>query len=139
LKRTSTALGFSILILTLNIWKDFKVLGIWAASYENPSNHPILLRQAGCMGTSRNLFPRTSHEKYERVNNFSLEIGKGVEYFPTFRNPNQNIAALWQIFSSNKIVQANRKKGFYTSRVPKKQKVGGFFVWSGSELWSLFF
>jgi hypothetical protein len=53
---------------------------------------------------------------------------------PTSRNPNQNNAALWQIFSSNKSVPANRKKGFYRNSVPKKQEVGGIFVWSGSEL-----
>jgi hypothetical protein len=43
-------------------------------------------------------------------------------------------AALWRIFSSNKSAPANRKTGFYTNRVPKKQKVGGIFVFSGSEV-----
>jgi hypothetical protein len=36
--------------------------------------------------------------------------------------------ALWQIFSSNKSAQANRKKGFYTNRNPNKQEVGFIFV-----------
>jgi hypothetical protein len=31
---------------------------------------------------------------------------------PTIRNPNQNKAALWRIFSANKSAAANRKKGF---------------------------
>jgi hypothetical protein len=37
----------------------------------------------------------------------------------TYRNPNQNRASLWQIFSSNKSAPANRKKGFCTNRNPK--------------------
>jgi hypothetical protein len=32
------------------------------------------------------------------------------------------------IFSSNKNVPANKKKGFYTKHVPKKQEVGDIFV-----------
>ncbi len=50
----------------------------------------------------------------------------------TNRNPNQNSAALWRIFSSNKSAPANRKEGFYTNCVPKRQEVGG------SELRSLY-
>jgi hypothetical protein len=46
---------------------------------------------------------------------------------PTSRNANQNSATLWWIFSSNKSVSANRKKGFYINHVPKKQEVGGCF------------
>jgi hypothetical protein len=44
----------------------------------------------------------------------------------------------WWIYPSNKSAPANRKKGFYTNRNPNKQEVGFIFVWSGSELWSLF-
>ncbi len=40
-------------------------------------------------------------------------------------------------FSSNKSAPANRKTGF-ANRDPNKQEVGFIFVWSGSELWSLF-
>jgi hypothetical protein len=47
---------------------------------------------------------------------------------PTTPNPNQNNAALWRIFSSNKSVPANRKKGFYTSRLPKNEDIGGILV-----------
>jgi hypothetical protein len=52
--------------------------------------------------------------------------------FEEFQIPQSkpNSAAL----SSNKSAPANRKKGFYTIRVPKKQEVGGIFVFSGSEL-----
>jgi hypothetical protein len=35
-------------------------------------------------------------------------------------------------------VKPNRKKGFYTSRLPKNEKIGGIFVFSGSELFKLF-
>ncbi len=53
---------------------------------------------------------------------------------PTFHNPNENSAALRQIFSSNKSAQANRKKGFYTSRLPKNKEIRGIYEFSGSEL-----
>ncbi len=36
---------------------------------------------------------------------------------PTSRNPNQNRAALWLIFSSSKSAPANRKTGFYENRI----------------------
>jgi len=52
--------------------------------------------------------------------------------FTTTRNPNLNSAALWRIFASNKSVPAKRKKGFYKSRLPKNEEIGGIF--SGSEL-----
>ncbi len=55
----------------------------------------------------------------------------------TSRNPNQNWAAFWRIFSSNKSALANRKTGFNANRDPNKE-VGLIFAWSGSELWSLF-
>ncbi len=32
-------------------------------------------------------------------------------------------AALWQNFSSNKSAPANRKKGFYASRLPKNEEI----------------
>ncbi len=38
----------------------------------------------------------------------------------------------------NKSAPAKREKRFYTNRVPKKQEVGGIFVWSGLELLSFF-
>ncbi len=57
---------------------------------------------------------------------------------PTSRNPNQNRAALWRIFSSNKSTPANWKTGFYANHDPNNQEVGFIFAWGGSELWSLF-
>jgi hypothetical protein len=51
-----------------------------------------------------------------------------VSRIPTSRNPNQNSAALWRTFSTNKRAPGNRKKGFYTNCDPNKQKVGFLFV-----------
>jgi hypothetical protein len=66
------------------------------------------------MGTNRDLFCQTVHQKCRRVNNFSCDYGLRVEYLkePTIRNPKQNRAALWWIFATNKSATANRKKGF---------------------------
>ncbi len=41
------------------------------------------------------------------------------------------------LFHQNKSAPVNKKKGFYTNRVPKMQEVRGIFVWRGSELWRL--
>jgi hypothetical protein len=35
-------------------------------------------------------------------------------------------------------VSANRKKGFYTSHLPKNEDISGTIVFSASELWTLF-
>jgi hypothetical protein len=35
-------------------------------------------------------------------------------------------------------VSANRKKGFHTSCLPKNEEIGDIFVFSGSELHTLF-
>jgi hypothetical protein len=47
---------------------------------------------------------------------------------PAPRNPNQNRATLWRIFSTNISATTNRKKGFYTNHNPNKQEVGFIFV-----------
>jgi hypothetical protein len=39
-----------------------------------------------------------------------------------------------RFFSSNENAPANRKKGFYRSRLPKNEEIGGILVFSGSEL-----
>jgi hypothetical protein len=56
-----------------------------------------------------------------------LEDGSSriIEKIPSSRNPNQNTAAPWLIFSSKKSAPANRKKGFYTNPVSKKQGIRG--------------
>jgi hypothetical protein len=37
-------------------------------------------------------------------------------------------STVYKIFSSNKIVPANRKKGFGTGRLLKNEEIGGIFV-----------
>jgi hypothetical protein len=54
-------------------------------------------------------------------------VSRICEEIPTSCNPNQNSAALWLIFSSNKIAQANRTKGFFANPVPKKKEVAVIF------------
>jgi hypothetical protein len=46
----------------------------------------------------------------------------------TSRNPNQNRAEFWQIFSSNKNVPINRNSGFYANCDTNKQEVGFIFA-----------
>ncbi len=43
-----------------------------------------------------------------------------------------------RFFSSNKSEPTKRKKGFYTSRLPKNEEIRWIFVWSSKELWTLF-
>ncbi len=40
----------------------------------------------------------------------------------------------WRIFSSNKNAPANRKAGFYTSRLPKSEEIREIFVLSRKKL-----
>jgi hypothetical protein len=55
--------------------------------------------------------------------------------FEEFQQPAIKTRTLGYIFII-KSVSANRKKGVYTSRLPKNEKIGGTFVFSdsGSEL-----
>ncbi len=63
-------------------------------------------------------------ERYQLF--FGLQLaGKKI---PSFRNPNQNRAALWRIFSSDESAPANRKTGFYADRDPNKKEVGFIFA-----------
>ena len=41
---------------------------------------------------------------------------------------------LFRIFSPNKCAPANKKKGFYTSRLPKNHEIEEIFVLSSKEL-----
>jgi hypothetical protein len=51
-----------------------------------------------------------------------LWITSCEQRIPTSCNPNQNRAALWQIFSPNKSAPANRKIGFYANGDPNKPR-----------------
>ncbi len=70
---------------------------------------------------STNLFPKnggTVHTFYV-CDGFMSPKWCGILY---------GCAALRRIFSSNKSVPANGKKGFYTSYLPKSEEIGGIFV-----------
>ena len=58
----------------------------------------LLVRFTGCMSSSRDLFHQTVFHKCWRDINCSLDFGSQVKN-SSFRNPNQNRAALWRIFS----------------------------------------
>jgi hypothetical protein len=61
----------------------------------------LLVRFTGCMCSSRDLFHQTVFHKCGRDINCSLDFGSQVKN-SSFRNPNQNRAALWRIFSVRK-------------------------------------
>jgi hypothetical protein len=73
-------------------------------------------------------FPGTVLQKCGRASNCSLDCGLQVKNSPSFRNPNQNGAALWRIFSSNESAPANRKTEFYADRDPHKKEVRLIFA-----------
>jgi hypothetical protein len=68
--------------------------------------------QFSCAQTA--IFFATACSKNAGEASIVLWITPYEKRIPTFRNPNQNRAALWRIFSSNKSMPANRKAGFYT-------------------------
>jgi hypothetical protein len=47
-----------------------------------------------------------------------------------------SVYGLLSLYFRKKSVPANRKKGFYTSRLLQIEDIGGIFVFSGSELQS---
>jgi hypothetical protein len=66
------------------------------------------------------IFSAEPCSKNARETSIVLWITAREYIIPTFRNPNQNRAAFWQIFSSNISVPANRKTGFYEKQDPKR-------------------
>jgi hypothetical protein len=104
LKRTSTAIGFWFFkILILNIWKDFKILS--------------------------HLIQKSSQSSYIFVRRFLW--AQTVTFFakPGSKNAGESTIVLWKTARSslNESVPANRKKGFFTNHVPKKQEDEGIF------------
>jgi hypothetical protein len=82
------------------------------------------------MGTNRNLFYQNGHQKCGRVNICSVEESLS-RIFEEFQRPailTKIVQHFGGIFSSNKSAPANKKKGVYTKRVPKKPEVRGIFV-----------
>jgi hypothetical protein len=132
LKRTSTEKGFFIFYFLLWIFdKSSEPLH----EKMNPTSCLFGSRFA-CAQTAIFFAKPCSKNAGEEL--IVLWIAARKQRFPASRNPNQNRAALWRIFSSNKSALAYRKTGFYANHDLSKQEVGFIFAWSDSELWSLF-
>jgi hypothetical protein len=109
----------------LNFGKDFKVLRRFI---QNPSNPPTCWDH-GLYGNEPQSFPpNLSPKKRESQQLFyGLRLVRRIfEENLTFRNPNQNSATLWRIFSLNKSAPANRKKGFYTTVILTSRRLDSF-------------
>ncbi len=89
------------------------------------NNNKSLLCPQNVGLSNRNLFRRTVLQKCG-IETLGLWITAREWRIPASHNPNQNSTVPCRIFSSNKSVPANRKKGFYTNRDP--QEVGFIFV-----------
>jgi hypothetical protein len=89
-------------------------LPLLISKYKNASNPPTSLADGLCV--HKQSFQRTGLQKMQEVNILYLKA--------SLVSPNgpwkTAVAVLWRIFSSNKSEPANRKKGFYTTRLPKK-------------------
>ncbi len=113
----------------LNIWNNFQVL---TPLHAKKPLILLLVQITVCMCSNRDHFSRTVLQKYGRDINCSLDCGLWIKRIPSFRNPNQNRAELWRIFSSNKSAPANRKKGFYAN-----QQAGGWIQFCMKQLRTL--
>jgi hypothetical protein len=81
------------------------------------------------MVKNRNVFRQTGLQKCEESQYlvFGVRLVRRIlEENLTSRNPNQDSATLWRIFSSNDSAPANRKKGFYTNHNPKVRGLDAF-------------
>jgi hypothetical protein len=75
----------------------------------------------------RSFPPNLAPKLRERQQLFLDWITTCEQRIPTSRNPNQNRAALWRIFSSNKSAPANRKTGFYETVIQTSRRLDSFF------------
>ncbi len=107
------------------------LIGVQSSDPLNTKRFPILLLlwQAGCECSNRHLFQRTGLQKIfilclEGMCNVCMVSPKQV------RNTGR------ADFSWNISLPVHGKKGFYTSRLPKNEKIGGIFVFNSSELLS---
>ena len=96
----------------LNFWKEFKVL---YCLIQSPSN-PLIPWASGLYVPKPPSFSTNRSPKMRELHILGLEDALG--------SPNRTgmaaCASLWRIFSSNKMTLANKKKDFYTSRLPKE-------------------
>jgi hypothetical protein len=120
LKRTSTAVGFLFYIFDLEY-----LIRVQSSETLYAKMNPISClfgSRFACAQTA--IFSAEPSSKNAGETPVVLWITAREYRIPTSRNPNQNRAALRQIFSSNKSVPANRKTGFYANCDPNKQEVG---------------
>ncbi len=102
----------------------FSITGIFKRSDPLKTKTPpilLLLRQTGCVCAQCPLFQQTGLQKLRELYIFCLEGGLVSHK----RARNTGCAAVWRIFSSNKSVPANRKKGFFASLLPKNEEIKG--------------
>ncbi len=92
----------------------------WIPSRKNKSNL-LPVRITICMCSN---FSAKPCSKNARKVSIVLWITAREWRIPTSRNPNQNRAALWLIFSSNRSAPANRKTGFYEKLL--SEQAGGW-------------
>ncbi len=123
MKRTSTVIGFDFLTLILSNWKVFKVLSRLIQKASIPlsySAHGLYVHKPKSIPPNRSPKMRESQQLF-----FGLRlVRKIIEETLKSRNPNQNSATLWRIFSSNKSDPANRNKGFYMYKPWSEQAKG---------------
>ena len=117
-------------ISLLNIWKDFKSLSRFMKKRIQPPtclDHSLHVIKPRYFPPNRAPKMRERHQLF-----FGLRLVSKEFQHPAI----QTKIAFWRIFSTNKSVPANRKKGFYANRDPNKQEVGFIFAWSRSEVFS---
>jgi hypothetical protein len=108
LKKTSTAIGFWFLNFGFEYLKDFKVLSRFI---QNASNPPTCWDH-GLYGHIPRSFPPNCAPKMREIQQFFLGLRPMSKEFQHSAIKIKNRAALWRIFSANKSVTTNRKKGF---------------------------
>jgi hypothetical protein len=124
LKRTSTASGFLFFIFDLEY-----LIRVHSSEPLRAKMNPTFClfgSQFACAQTA--IFSAEPCSITAGEKSVVLWITAREQRTPISCDPNQNRAELWQIFSSNKSVPANRKTGFYANRDPNKQEVGFIFA-----------
>ncbi len=123
--------------LNVNTWKELKVLSrfiqkyLWSSYFFGrrvlcAQTAIFVAKPASKNAESQQLFfgGRLLIIIFEKLQHPAIQI-KVVQHFGGF------------LYHKNVHNPVSRKKGFYTKRVPKKQKFEGIFVFRSSELWTL--
>jgi hypothetical protein len=90
----------------------------------------LLRRQTCCVCAQTAIFFK--EHVFKNCKSLHFMFGEGL--VSPQRMQKTDCAALWRIFSSNKNVPANRKKGFYRSHLQKNEEIGSICCICGSEL-----